>query len=340
MGKDIKKIKKDISEIGKILWEKNLVSGLNGNISCKVDDDILAITAHKTCLGYLEDEDVLKINYLGDVQGNGQVSTEKSLHTDVYKSFDKVNAIIHTHTSFISGYFLSNRSFSSKIIETKLSLGEVVGIDQDTPSVTDTTPIIDALKSNNIVVLRNHGVLAVGDNLVECFMMIQALEEAIKVDAVSRLYSFDGNSIGNPGVEDGSWPVEYIDDRKIVKYALFSQEQIDEIVKLANNDEQLSELGKKSEMTMDLAVKLDETGQVFSFSFKDGKIENVGNDDSVEFLINAPESIWRAVFNREIDPFVATTQKKMNLRGDFARISKFYAPCSRLFELWAQVPVE
>jgi len=166
------------------------------------------------------------------------------------------------------------------------------------------------------------------------------LEEAIKVDAVSRLYSFDGNSIGNPGVEDGSWPVEYIDDRKIVKYALFSQEQIDEIVKLANNDEQLSELGKKSEMTMDLAVKLDETGQVFSFSFKDGKIENVGNDDSVEFLINAPESIWRAVFNREIDPFVATTQKKMNLRGDFARISKFYAPCSRLFELWAQVPVE
>ena len=58
-----------------------------------------------------------------------------------------------------------------------------------------------------------------------------------------------------------------------------------------------------------------------------------------EFLITANESIWRAVFNREIDPFVATTQKKMNLRGDFARISKWYAPCSRIFQLWTQVPV-
>ena len=46
-----------------------------------------------------------------------------------------------------------------------------------------------------------------------------------------------------------------------------------------------------------------------------------------------PSNIWRAVFNREIDPFVATTQKKMNLRGDFAKISKWYSPCSRIFEL-------
>jgi hypothetical protein len=56
--------------------------------------------------------------------------------------------------------------------------------------------------------------------------------------------------------------------------------------------------------------------------------------------VSAPETVWRAVFNREIDPFVATTQKKMDLRGDFAKISKWYAPCSRVFELWQKVPVE
>ena len=65
-----------------------------------------------------------------------------------------------------------------------------------------------------------------------------------------------------------------------------------------------------------------------------------GKDADAEFLITANEAIWRAVFNRQIDPFVATTQKKMSLRGDYARISKWYAPCSRIFQLWAQVPVE
>ena len=93
-------------------------------------------------------------------------------------------------------------------------------------------------------------------------------------------------------------------------------------------------------MNMDLAVCLQETGDTYSFKFKNGRITETGTDAGAEFLITANESIWRSVFNREIDPFVATTQKKMNLRGDFARISKWYAPCSRIFQLWTQVPVE
>ena len=107
-----------------------------------------------------------------------------------------------------------------------------------------------------------------------------------------------------------------------------------------NADAQMAELGEKTRMTMDLAVQLNETGQVHSFSFQNGRIAGVGHDADAEFLISAPEGVWRAVFKRQIDPFVATTQKKMHLRGDFAKISKWYAPCSRIFELWQRVPVE
>ena len=124
------------------------------------------------------------------------------------------------------------------------------------------------------------------------------------------------------------------------KYKLFSDEQIKEIVRLVNDDAQLKDMGEKTKMTMDLAVKLNETGRIYSFHFQNGRIAQVGKDENAEFLISAPEGVWRAVFNREIDPFVATTQKKMNLRGDFAKISKWYAPCSRIFELWCQVPVD
>ena len=124
------------------------------------------------------------------------------------------------------------------------------------------------------------------------------------------------------------------------KYKLFSKEQIDEIVKVVNSDAQMQELGTKTAMNMDLAVCLQETGDIYSFKFENGRITKTGQDAQAEFLITANESIWRAVFNREIDPFVATTQKKMNLRGDFARISKWYAPCSRIFQLWTKVPVE
>ena len=113
-----------------------------------------------------------------------------------------------------------------------------------------------------------------------------------------------------------------------------------ESVELHPNDAQMQELGSKTAMNMDLAVCLQETGDIYSFKFENGRITKTGKDAQAEFLITANESIWRAVFNREIDPFVATTQKKMELRGDFARISKWYAPCSRIFQLWTKVPVE
>ena len=124
------------------------------------------------------------------------------------------------------------------------------------------------------------------------------------------------------------------------KYKLFSKEQIDEIVRLVNSDAQMQELGGKTAMNMSLAVILDETGQAHRFTFENGRITEAAQKADAEFVINAPEAVWRAVFNRQIDPFVATTQKKMHLKGDFARISKWYAPCSRIFQLWTNVPVD
>jgi len=123
-------------------------------------------------------------------------------------------------------------------------------------------------------------------------------------------------------------------------YVMFSREHIDEIVKAVNADDLLKSLGEKTDMTMELAVLLNETGQVYSFQFERGRITNVGQNRDAEFLISAPGKVWSAVFLRQIDPFVATTQKKMHLKGDFARISKWYAPCNRIFELWQQVPIQ
>ncbi len=324
--------KTDIIVSGRLLWEKNLASGLNGNISQRIDDDTILLTAHGACLGHLGEKDILALKLNGQLLDQGAVSTEKLLHTEIYRNFSDAQAVIHTHTPYINGYFLVNETFVPEIFEAKMCLGEIRAVVQKTPAVTDAGPVIVSFKTNNVVVLKNHGVVAKGNNLFDCFLLIQALEEAVKTQTVSRLFtrggSIENSNHGPSSREPGK------------RYQLFSQEQINDIVKLVNNDAQLKTLGEETLMTMDLAVRLNETGQTHSFRFENGRITQVGHDDNVEFLITAPANVWRAVFNREIDPFVATTQKKMNLRGDFAKISKWYAPCSRVFELWQQVPVD
>jgi len=330
----IKKTRADIIEISKLLWDKNLATGLNGNISARVEKEVILMTAHGTCLGRLEEGDILLLDLDGNLLEGGKVSTERLLHTDIYRNFSDTKAVVHTHTAYANGYFTANDTLTPSTFETKIYLGEVKAVPQFTPAVTDTVPVVAALRANNIIVLKNHGTVAIGNTLFDCFLLIQGLEEAIKVDAVARIYKTASSPSGN--TKETSTTV--FGNGK--KYKLFSKEQIDEIVKVVNADAQLKDMGEKTQMTMDLAVKLNETGQTYSFNFKNGRIANVGHDENAEFLISAPANIWRSVFNREIDPFVATTQKKMNLRGDFAKISKWYAPCSRIFELWQKVPVE
>jgi len=329
----VPRMKKEIVEVGKLLWDKDLVSGLNGNISCRVDAKKYFITGRGTCLGRLKAADIVLTDVDGKVFGSGQPSSEKTLHTAIYKNFPDVQAVIHTHLTCAGGYFHVNNMLTPSTFESRLYLGDVTCVEQFTPTVTDVKPVIEALKKNNIMVLKNHGVLAMGKTLFDCFLLIQCLEESVKMDAISRIYQKEA---GGRTQAAGTIP-----DVKIQKkFKLFSKEQIDEIVRLVNADEQLKKLGESTNMTMRLAVKLDETSQAYCFDFEKGKIKDVSNTDDAEFVVSAPEKIWRAVFAREIDPFVATTQKKMMLKGDFAKISKWYAPCSRLFELWQQAPVE
>lgn len=326
-----KQLKEEMVRTGRLLWDKGLVFGFNGNISHRLDADTVLITATGTCLGFLKQEDIVTITAAGEVIG-GLASTERLMHTAIYKALPKVQCILHTHTTYTNGFFLSNDRFTPKTFEAQFYLGEVKAIAQTTPSVTDPAPVVEALKMNNIVVLKNHGVVAVGDDLFNTFVLIQELEEQVKMDLVDAHYR--NVSAGDPVVPKGAGPAAG------KKHKLFSKEQINEIVRLVNADAQMQELGSKTAMNMALAVILDETGQAHRFTFENGRITQVAQDADAEFVINAPEAVWRAVFSRQIDPFVATTQKKMHLKGDFARISKWYAPCSRIFQLWTNVPVE
>ena len=337
----IKTLKTNIISIGRLLWEKDLATGLNGNVSVRVDQETILLTAHGTCLGLLTEHDILLLKLNGELLEQGKVSTEKLLHTEIYKNFSAAKAVLHSHTTYTNAFFLRNEIFEPSTFEAQFTLGKVQSIVQETPSVTDAAAIIEHLKNNNIVVLKNHGVVAMGENLFDCFLLIQGLEEQVKIDAISRLYVKTKDQ--RPETRDQRLETKKVKksiNKKSKKYKLFSKEQISEIVRLVNDDKQMQELGTKTQMNMDLAVKLNETGDIHSFKFNNGRIIQVAHDADAEFLISAPEKVWRAVFNREIDPFVATTQKKMDLRGDFARISKWYAPCSRIFQLWQEVPVE
>lgn len=324
-------LKQEIIKVGKLLYDSKLLTALSGNISARFDKDTLLITAHGTCLGFLKEVDLIKIDLEGrQCSSSVEPSFEMLIHSSIYRE-TPTHAIVHAHPPLTNGYFNVNDKLLHVSYESLLFLGNVGVVVQNTPNILDVKPVIEALKLNNIVVLKNHGVIAVGDTPMSAYFLIESLEETIKMLLTAKIF-------GNPN------PIKTDDYNKDVTsseaYAMFSPQHIEEIIKLVNNDDIMKERGKSTSMTMKLAVKMDETGQVYNFHFKDGVIVKTENNEDADFVISAKKDIWQAVFENRVDPFVATTQKKMILKGDFGRISKWYSPCSRIFELWKQVRVK
>lgn len=328
-------LKDQIVEVGKLIWEKDFTGAMSGNISAKVSENVILITGHGTCLGMLKDEDVCTIDLDGHpLEKDFTPSLEKLFHTSVYKNLD-AKAVVHVHPTFTNGYFSANDKIEFDTFETRLTLGDVPVIDQKTPAITDISPVIEALKVSNIVVLKHHGVVAVGETLKDAFFLVQTLEEAVKVACIRDLYAQGrhGNTQVEKRNEEGRTGEK--------KYRLFSEEQIKEIVRLVNSDEKFKQLAQESSLETRLAVVLDETGATYCFHFSAGQIKGYASSATeAEFIISGKSEYWRAIFNRQLDPFAATTQKKLKLKGDFAKISLWYAPFNRLFELWRNVPVE
>lgn len=336
-------MKNEIIRFGRLLWDKGLVCGLNGNISVRLDKDHILITATGTCLGFLTEDDIVTVNNDGDVVGKGQASSERLMHTAIYRHFPQIHAVIHTHLALTNGYFLVHPVFKPRTFEAQFYLGAVRCLEQKTPSVTDIEPLMEAFKSNHIVALKNHGVVASGKQLFDAFVLIQELEEGVKTILAEEVFKGVVSSGGTPSDQLKLKSNNSSQDQQsTIKNSceMFSDGHIKAIVDLVNQDSQMSDLGNKTAMNMSLAVILEETQKTHRFIFKQGFIEKYDHDGQAEFIIRATENVWRAVFKGELDPFVATTQKKMSLTGDFARISKWYAPCSRIFQLWTQAPIK
>jgi L-fuculose-phosphate aldolase len=178
-----------IISVGRLMWDKDLVSGFNGNISLRVNDKHILMTASGTCLGRLSARDIVLVTIDGRVVEGGKPTSERLLHLDIYRSFPAVKAVVHTHAPCINAFFLNNKVFRPKTFEAEYVLGKVYGVSQTGVNVTDTAPVISKLKANPIVALSRHGVVAVGDTLFEGFARIQVLEEQLWVEALSKLYN-------------------------------------------------------------------------------------------------------------------------------------------------------
>jgi putative sterol carrier protein len=111
-------------------------------------------------------------------------------------------------------------------------------------------------------------------------------------------------------------------------------------VDLVNKDEYIAKKGQELDLTLQLTIKLEDKNTCYKFTFEKGRITRLDFDNNAPFVISASGQVWELVFLGKLEPFVATLQGKMKLKGELGKLSRWYVPFSRLFELFKQVKIK
>jgi L-fuculose-phosphate aldolase len=183
-------MKKNIAEIisvSKEIYDKGLVSGKAGNISARFGN-VVAITPTLKSLSQLSEKDIVLVDLDGNVLTKGKPSSEVNMHLGIYKRRSDVNAIVHTHSSYATGF-----SFSSKQLKRLEGFGEIKN--PYLPSIGYEKPGSDELAKSasegigdeDVLMLKNHGVICVSDCLKEAMLLAVFVEETAKTQFVTLM---------------------------------------------------------------------------------------------------------------------------------------------------------
>lgn len=327
------KVEREMIQWGKLLFERHLISGWGGNLSCRTDRDRFLITGQHAPLGFLTTKDLVRIDQSGrPLRKLQRASSETPMHLAVYTGTD-ARAIVHVHPPMVLVFSLTHKSFVPLSFEEKYTIGEVPVIAQDTPTVTKPEKVVEELRYHPVVIIKGHGTVAIGKNFQEAFLLTDLLEEAV------RCQFFKNQTSAPSPISAPADPVEDSQGRE-ERFTLFSKKHMQALVNSANGDSQFRAYGAETALTTSLTLFLDETKDAWTVKFVKGEITVLDQTDTGEFMIGGKAEWWNAVFNNRMDAFLATQQGKLKLqRGELAELSRWYKPFQRAFSIWQTIPV-
>ena len=184
--------KKELVECVKNLYWMGLTTSVSGNHSVRFRNIWMWITPSGISRYNIDSNHLVKVNLkTSKVFGSTRPSIELNLHKNIYNKREDVNAIVHTHSSFTIGVSISSRRFRHVIEEAKIVVGQPVIIPNKPSGSKDLAESVAAAfrrTATRAVIIKNHGVVAVGKDIHQARAVVESLEEWAKILTISKIF--------------------------------------------------------------------------------------------------------------------------------------------------------
>lgn len=184
---NLHEIKKELCDIGRRIYQNGFVAANDGNFSIKISENEFLCTPTGVSKGYMTTDMILRVDNNGNLLESNrfgyQPSSEFKMHLKVYEERPDVKAVVHAHPPLATAHAVVGLPLDKFIMpEAVIFLGTVPLTQYGTPS-TDEIPnaISQALKDHDALLLKNHGALTVGADLMSAYFKMETLEYFAKV---------------------------------------------------------------------------------------------------------------------------------------------------------------
>ena len=184
-------LKAELVTCVKDLYTLGLNTAISGNHSVRFEKIWMWITPSEIPRYKMKTKDLIKINLKTNaITGKHRPSREWVMHKRIYENSD-ANAIVHCHSPFTLGVSISS-NFKKIIEEADIIVGDPIIMDNIPSGSVDLASIVSkCFRDNKVraVIIKNHGVVAIGKDLHKARSVVESLEEWSKVLTVSKIFS-------------------------------------------------------------------------------------------------------------------------------------------------------
>lgn len=181
--------RQEVVRICRLMYEKNLITSTDGNVSVRYQRDRFLITPSGVHKGFLKAEDLIVADLRGNkISGTRKASLEIQMHVAVYEQREDVTAVVHAHPVHCIAFTLSGLNLGKDYLpEVILSVGEIPIVPYTTPTSYEVPEKIkNYIKTYEAVILDRHGALTLGKNLFDAFCKLERMEHVAQTMFIAR----------------------------------------------------------------------------------------------------------------------------------------------------------
>ncbi|TWU34140.1 Methylthioribulose-1-phosphate dehydratase [Novipirellula aureliae] len=176
---NLHKIKQDMCDIGRRIYNRQFAAANDGNITVRVSENELLCTPTLHCKGYLKPEDISLVDMTGkQLAGSKPRSSEALLHIEIYKQRADVKSVVHCHPPHATAFAIAREPIPQCVLpEVEVFLGDVPITKYETPggqAFADT--ILPFVDKTNVMILANHGTVSYGESVEKAYWWTEILD--------------------------------------------------------------------------------------------------------------------------------------------------------------------